>query len=125
MLRNNYVYKYRNRNQFEAENKYAQDDDNFILKSNRPLNDKAISELPSKHLQTFVDEILTNKKVSNLLYSSNAKSEIKMLVKSNDFMKANRIKSHRKQHKNNPMDIVKNRNRNETIALIKTEAVHF
>jgi hypothetical protein len=126
MLRNDYILKYKEKNQFESDNKYAQDDDNFILNSYRPLSEKSITSLPSKHLQNFVDEVLSNKKLSTVLYSSNAKSEIKILEKSNEFMAKNGVKLRRKQlQNNNPNDIVINRKKKETIAQMKTETSQY
>ena len=127
MLRNDYFSDYKEKNKFELENKYADDDDNYILKKHKPLADKAIAELPPHHLKRFVDEILTSKKVSKLLYASNASKEINLLTKSVEVLKKNGIRVNNKETpiKNNPIDIVMNRKKKEIIEMIKGEASQY
>lgn len=126
MLRHNYIYKFKNKNPFDIEHRIAQDEDNYILKNYRPLSEKTISSLPQEYLETFVDEILTNKKVSSVLYSTAAKSEINLLLKSKEYFENNSVKwKNKKTSNNNPSDIVLNRKKKETIQSIKNEADKF
>jgi hypothetical protein len=126
MLRNNYTFKYKEKNKFEMDSKYR-DDDNCILQSYRPLSEKAIEKLPNKHLHKFVDSVLTSKKIGNILFSTNAEKEINLMTKSNEVMKMNMTKIASKPSivNINPMDIFKNRNKKETIMQITKETDFF
>lgn len=125
MIRNEYLNKFREKDKFDAEIRYAQDDDNYLLKSYRPLSEKALEKVNQNKLETFVDDLLDNKKLSQLLFSSNAKSEIRLMQKSNEFMLRNGIKKKVVKIKNTPNDIVVNRKKKEMIAYISGETDVF
>jgi hypothetical protein len=124
MLRNSYLNKFKDKSQNEFDQKFT-DDDLYVLMQNRPLNEKKIKDLPKYSMDKFVHDILTNKKVSNLMYFTNAEKEIELVKKEDRFMKANTIKVNRKSsivNINSPLDIVRNRDKRETIAKIADEA---
>jgi hypothetical protein len=125
MLRNEYLHKYKDKSKYEYENKYANDDDNLLLKSYRPISNVLISSLQSTKLQNFVDDLLTNKRVSQVLYSTNAKSEIDKYIKSNQVMELNSVKIRKKSVHSHPSDFVKNRHKKEAIGQIKGEVENF
>jgi hypothetical protein len=125
MLRNDYIQNYKDKSPFEIDNKYAQDDDNYMLNSYRPLAEKHIQNLPQKYLQKFVDDVLINKKLSYVLYTTNAKSEIKAMIKSKEVLQKNSVKTKQKPIQNNPNNIVVTRKKKETIAMIKEEADNY
>jgi hypothetical protein len=124
MLRNSYLNKFKDKSQNEYDQKFT-DDDLYVLLQNRPLNEKKIKDLAQSSMDKFVDDILTNKKVSNLMYFTNAGKEIELVKKENRFMKLNTVKVNRKNsfvNINSPLDIVRNRDKKETIAKIADEA---
>lgn len=125
MLRNDYLYKYKEKSQYEAESKYAQDDDNYLLQSYRPLSEKSLTKIPKDSLRHLVDEVLNNKMISTVLFSTNARSEIKLTERSKRFMQLNSIKTREKKITNNPNDIVINRKKKEEIINIKNETDRF
>jgi hypothetical protein len=126
MLRNKYVFKYREKNQNELDTKMSQIDDNFVLNSNRPLSDRAIKDLPANLLHTFVDDVLKNKKLGSLLFSTNAKKEIAITSKESQFYNSkNKNKKSDEKKISNPMDIIKNRVKRETISQITHETTKF
>jgi hypothetical protein len=127
MLRNQYVYKYREKNQNDIDYKISHIDDNVILNSYRPLSDRSIKDIPNKFLHNFVDDILKDKKMGTLLYSSNAKKEISLITRENAINKStkNQKTSKKENITNNPMDIIKSRVKRETISQITVETARF
>jgi hypothetical protein len=122
MLKLKDLEKYKKKSQNEVDPKYMKDDDNYILNSHRPIKDEKINELPTEDLHKFVDDVLRSKSINKIMYSSNSKAEINLLIKSTEFTKSslgNLKKSN--FHTNDPIDIVKIRNKKETIAQINEE----
>ena len=100
------------------ENKYAyaDEDENYMLHINRPMTERSIADIPASKIDQFVDGILTDKKVSNVLFSSAATKEINILKKSNEKMNLLRKFDKKKTSmENNPTDIVNNRKKKEMI----------
>ena len=96
-----------------------------MLLSNRPLSEKSILEIPSSKLDLFVDGILGNKNISEVLFSSCADSEINLLKKSREKMKNAKIEKKISQQDNNPNDIVINRKKTEMIEDIKLDIKQY
>ncbi len=78
MIKNEYLESYltnsKNRTEFDKE-MYAHDD-NRILNSQKPLSTRSLKKLPKKVFHNFMENIMYNKEVSNLLYSGNANKEL-------------------------------------------------
>jgi hypothetical protein len=125
MLRSNYLKKYKEKNPMEIEEKYIKEDDNYIINSYRPLSDKDISNIPKEKLNKVVDDILNNKNISKLIFSSNAKAEIKLLKKGHDSMKRNIIKLGKNDLNTDPSDIFMKRKKMEAISQIEKEATVY
>jgi hypothetical protein len=121
MLRNSFLKSLLNEGKNSNDYKYANEDENYMLNINRPLSEKSIMDLPSNKLDIFVDQILSNKSVSQILYSSTANSEINILKKTNEKMINSKKKIKQKIQENNPNDIVINRKKKEMIEEIKHE----
>lgn len=125
MLRNSFLKSIINEGKQTNEYKYANEDENYMLSVNRPLSEKSIMDLPSSKLDAFVDRILTNKSVSEVLYSSTAISEINMLKKANEKMINSKLEPKKSIVENNPNDIVINRKKKEMIEDIKLDIHHY
>lgn len=125
MLRNSFIKSIISEGKNTKEYKYANEDENYMLLVNRPLSEKSIMDLPSNMLDTFVDRILTNKSVSEVLYSSTATSEINMLKKANEKMINSKLQTNKKIVEQNPNDIVINRKKKEMIEDIKLDIQHY
>ena len=85
MLRNSYLEHYSNNNLLKSNSSKQQDYDDQdikkIIDSNRPMSPKKIRSMSSKILPTFIDDIMCNKDVNTLLFSSNAKKEKQFYIK--------------------------------------------
>jgi len=125
MLRNSFIKSVLNENNSINENKYFDEDENYLLFANRPLSEKSIMDLPLNKLDKFVDRILTNKSVSKTLFSSTAGLEINMLKKTNEKIMKSKNENKKTIQENNPNDIVINRKRNEMIEDIKLDIEQY
>jgi hypothetical protein len=126
MLRKSYINKFQGRRPFsmDYEIKNREDDDNFILSTGRPLKESEIMNIPRDRLEFFVESVLTDKKLNNLIFSSNADSEIKIIKKSAEAL--NKYKRKIKHGKDvNPQDIVLKRAKNEAITNIVKETNNY
>jgi hypothetical protein len=105
------------------EYKYADEDENYMVNINRPITEKALADLPSSKMDKLIDKILTDRKISNVLYNSVAIKEINNIKKSNQKLIQLTKKPEKKRiiTENNPSDIVNNRKKKEMIEEIKQE----
>ena len=78
MLKNSYLEKYKIKKRIlsDFEKKILSEDDNYIMKLQRPLSIKEINKFSDDKLRIFIDDIMCNKTINNLLYSSNYKNEL-------------------------------------------------
>ena len=77
MLRNNYILNYNSGNNtsiLSDDEKQTEHNDNRKLYLERPLEPNQIKKIKKQKIFSFVDNIMCNKKINNLLYSTNAKS---------------------------------------------------
>ena len=60
-------------------------DENHLLNLERPISTRGIGKLPNGIIQSFIDDIMCNKKINKLLYSSNANKELLFFLKQKNF----------------------------------------
>ena len=125
MLRQSYMTKFRKKTQHDPDDKFLKEDEEYILKSNRPITLKSIQTLPSKVLTHFTEDIMTNPKICRVLYSTNASKEIQKYISNKSIMEKTLKEKPEKKNKNEPSDIIKNRIRKETFNNILSEVKAF
>ena len=89
MLRNNYILKYNSGNNssiISKDDSKAEHNDNRKLYLERPLEPAQIKKIKNQKIFSFVDNIMCNKKINNLLYSTNAKSIASYYIKQKKFL---------------------------------------
>lgn len=90
MLRNNYILKYKSsENPYQTifqNNDYIDHNDNRQLYLVRPLEPSQIMKISKEKIYPFIDNIMCNKKINNLLYSSNAKKMAQYYIKQKKFL---------------------------------------
>ena len=84
MLRNSYINKYKEKSKYDPDDKFLKEDEEYLLKNIRPLPERTIRNLPQRKLNQFVEDVMTNQKVTYVLYSTNAKNEINKYIKSKE-----------------------------------------
>ena len=89
MLRNNYLLKYRSGNTSSIsidDSSNNEHNENRKLYLERPLEQNQIKSIRKEKIFSFVDGIMCNKKINNLLYSSNAKSMATYYIRQKKFL---------------------------------------
>ena len=126
MLRQNYMNKYREKSLNNIE-RFLKEDEEYILNESRPIKESSIKRLDHKKLDKFIENVLTDKDLTSILFSSNAKIEIKSYLKSKknfEFMrKKNQTKI--KSQKNETNSIFKKRFINEVYNQMRSEIDNY
>ena len=83
MLKNSFLRKFKTKKNigYDYEKYILSEDENYIINLERPLSIKEIKKLPKEKLQIFIDDIMCNNKVNNLLYLGNSKKELYLYLK--------------------------------------------
>ena len=72
--------KYKEKARF-GEDKFLKEDEEYLLKESRPVKEASIKKLNKKKMNQFIEDILTNKRLTSVLYATNAKIEIKTYLR--------------------------------------------
>jgi len=118
MLRRNDMKKYKKKdiNSLALDRNQMEEDDKYILNLFTPINLKEITDkknFPYPKFEKFVDDVLLNKKMGEILYSTNASKEIEIFAKMNSAVKNE--KSEQVKEVNNPNEIVLKRKIQEAL----------
>ena len=124
MLRQCYMNKYKEKSKFD-DDRFIKEDDEYLLKEMRPVRPNVIRKLPKKKLDKFIDDVLTDRYFTTILYDSNANSEIKNYFKIKKSLEQINEKNDSKKEKNEPSSVVKKRSRREAYLQIKNEIDNF
>ena len=125
MLRQSYMNRYKEKSKFDEE-RFLKEDEGYLLKESRPIKINAIRKLNKNKMYQFIEDVLTNKKLTSVLYASNAKIEIKTYIetKKNFYRKSDDLEKKRKE-KNEPSSVVKKRSRKEAYLQMREEIDNF
>ena len=125
MLRQSFLNKYNEKSKF-GEDRFSQEDEGYILKQYRPIKSNFMANLKKEKINQFIEDVLSNKRLSTILYSSNADLEIKTYNKIKKiFYKRKEDLERKLKAKNEPSSVVKRRNRKEAFVKIKNEISNF
>ena len=88
MLRNSYLesYKIEKKKISEYEKDMLNHDGNHILQQQRPLSNVGIRKLPDEMLPSFVNDIMCNKKMGNLLYPTTFPKQVALYLKQQKYV---------------------------------------
>ena len=75
MLRQKDVKKYKKKSKYDQILSLRKDGE-YLLKNERPIKDNLIKTINQEKVTKFIEDILVNNKITNLLYRSNSKFEI-------------------------------------------------
>ena len=124
MLRQSYMNKYKEKSKFD-DDRFTKEDDEYLLKEMRPVKANVIRKLPKHKLEKFIDDVLTDRYFTKILYDSNANAEIKKYNKVKKSLEMTHEKLEPKKEKNEPSSVVKKRSRREAYLQIRTEVDNF
>ena len=125
MLRKGFMNKYRIKSKYDNE-RFKKEDEGYLLKLTRPVKESSIKALSKEKMNKFMNDILTNKKMTTILYDSNAKIEIKSSLKLiNNFKRQDEKYKLSLKEKLEPGSVVKRRSRKEAYVQMRTEIENY
>ena len=116
--------KYKEKSKYE-DDRFIKEDEEYLLKEMRPVKENAIKNLPKPKLDKFIDDILTNRRITNILYASNSTAEIKNFYKIKKSLESKIEKTETKKEKNEPSSVVKKRSRREAYNQMRLEVDNY
>ena len=125
MLRQGFMNKYKIKSRYDNE-RFEKEDEGYLLKLTRPAKESSIRALNKEKMDKFIEDILTNKKMTSILYDSNAQKEINSSLKLiNNFKKQNEKYIKSQKANLDPCSVVKRRSRKEAYSQMRTEIDNF
>ena len=117
--------KYKVKSKYDNE-RFQKEDEGYLLKLARPVKESSIKALNKEKMNKFMEDVLTNKKMTTILYDTNAKIEIKSSLKLiRNFRKQNEKYKNEQKEKFEPGSVVKRRSRKEAYVQMRTEIDNF
>lgn len=117
--------KYKEKSKFDNE-RFQKEDEGYLLKLTRPVKVSSIKSLSNEKMNKFMEDVLTNAKMTKILYDSNAKIEIKSSLKlTKNFRKQNEKYLRLQKEKFEPGSVVKRRSRKEAFIQMRKEINKF
>ena len=124
MLRQAFMRKYRPKSKFDIE-RFEKEDEGYLLKLSRPLKPYSIKSLNKEKLDKFIQDVLTNRRMSSILYDSNATIEIKSSQKLIKNFQVQNSKYLKQEQEKIESSVVKKRSRKEAYVQMRTEIDDF
>ena len=122
MLRQGFMRKYREKSKYDTE-RFQKEDEGYLLKLTRPLKNSSIKALSKEKLNNFIEDVLTNRKMTQILFDSNAKIEIKSTL---NLLRNFRVETnYGKIQESIESSVVKKRSRKEAYVQMRTEINDF
>lgn len=125
MIRTGYMNKYKEKSKYD-DLKFKKDQDFYQLTQTRPITEQSITNLPKDKFFQFIEDVLTNKRLTSVLYASNAIIEIKAYLNAKkNFNHEKDEEEKKKKEKNEPSSVVLRRQRREAYVQMRTEIDDF
>jgi hypothetical protein len=125
MLRQGFMNKYKVKSKYDNE-RFQKEDEGYLLKLTRPVKESSIKVLSKEKMNKFMEDVLTNKKMTTILYDSNAQIEIKTSLKLiKNFRKQNERYTNNQKEEFEPVSVVKRRSRKEAYVQMRTEIDNY
>jgi hypothetical protein len=124
MLRQEFMKKYRTKSKFDSD-RFEKEDEGYLLKLSRPLKPYSIKALNKEKLNKFIEDVLTNRRISTILFDSNANIEIKSSQKLIKNFQIQNSKYLKQEHEKIESSVVKKRSRKEAYVQMRTEIDEF
>ena len=125
MLRQSFLNKYKEKSRY-GEDRFSKEDEGYLLNQNRPIKYNFMHSLKKEKTDKFIEDVLSNKRLTTVLYATNADIEIKTFKKINNNFIRRRDELERKlRAKNEPSSVVKRRSRNEAYLKMRNEISNF
>ena len=117
--------KYKEKSLFD-EDRFLKEDEEYLLKESRPVKESSIKNLNKKEMNQFIEDVLTDKKLTSILYNTGAKVEIKTYFKTKKNLENhNKEKEKIKKQNNDTNSIIKKKNRREAYFQMRSEIDNY
>ena len=123
MLRQSYMNKYKVKSKYDID-RFKKEDEEYLLKLSRPIKPSAIKSLSKEKMNKFIEDVMKNKKMTSILYDSNAQKEINSCSRAIKNCERQNIKQDLKKSLE-PVSVVKKKRRKEAYYQMRTEITNF
>ena len=120
MLRQGFMRKYRVKSSYDND-RFQKEDEGYLLKLSRPIKASSIKSLSKEKLNKFIEDVLLNRKITSILYDSNAKIEIESSLRLIKNFNIQNKKYENLKREKIESSVVKKRSRKEAYIQMKTE----
>ena len=123
MLRQRYMNKYKVKSKLDID-RIKKEDDEYLLKLTRPIKPSTIKSLSKEKMYKFIEDVMKNKKLTSILYDTNAQKEINSTSRAIKNCERQNIK----KKINNGLElvsVVKKKRRKEAYYQMRTEITNF
>ena len=125
MIRQKFMNKYKEKSLFDEE-RFLKEDEEYLLKESRPVEESSIKKLNTKEMNKFIEDVLTDKKLTSILYNTGSKIEIKNYLKTKkNFENLIKEKERIKKKRNDADTIIKKKNRKEAYFQMRSEIDNY
>ena len=124
MLRQGYMNRYKVKTKYDID-RFKKEDEEYLLKLTRPVKPATIKSLSKEKMNKFIEDVMSNKKMTTILYDSNAQKEIKSCSKSIKNCERQNGKLRNLKKSLEPVSVVKKRSRKEAYYQMRTEINNF
>jgi hypothetical protein len=124
MLRQGYMNRYKVKSKYDID-RFKKEDEEYLLKLTRPVKPATIKSLSKEKMNKFIEDVMSNKKMTSILYDSNAQKEIKSCSKSIKNCERQNGKLRNLKKSLEPVSVVKKRSRKEAYYQMRTEIKNF
>ena len=123
MLRQSYLNKYKPKSKYDID-RFNKEDDEYLLKLSRPIKASSIKSLSKEKMNKFIEDVMKNKKMTSILYDSNAQKEINSCSRAiKNCKRQNIIKNLKKSLE--LVSVVKKKRRKEAYYQMRTEIINY
>ena len=123
MLRQSYMNKYKVKSKYDID-RFKKEDDEYLLKLTRPIKPSSIKSLSKEKMYKFIEDVMKNKKMTSILYDTNAQKEINSTSRAMKNCERQNIKKNLKKSLE-PVSVVKKKRRKEAYYQMRTEITNY
>jgi hypothetical protein len=115
--------KYKVKSKYDID-RFKKEDDEYLLKLTRPIKPSSIKSLSKEKMYKFIEDVMKNKKMTSILYDTNAQKEINSTSRAMKNCERQNIKKNLKKSLE-PVSVVKKKRRKEAYYQMRTEITNY
>ena len=123
MLRQSYMNKYKVKSKYNID-RFKKEDDEYLLRLSRPIKPSSIKSLSKEKMNKFIEDVMKNRKMTSILYDTNAQKEINSTSRAIKNCERQNININLKKSLE-PVSVVKKKRRKEAFYQMRTEITKY